>query len=190
MNDPRQIWQNQRREHQSMTVQEIQLRAYSLQTKVRRNLILSIAAGFVLLVVATIMIMAQRGMPRGIIGVLIAFIFILLNRAYKAFWSPDTLPEDAAPSACVDFYRSELTAQYRAVAPNWRRDLLQIAVLGMLVWLSFRATFRYPLASILLPVCWAVVLFSRYWEARRLKRELGLLDSFKKEDDDAHDTGR
>jgi hypothetical protein len=174
-----------------MSAEEIRVRAYGLQTKIQRNLIIAIALGFVLLVASAMMIMSQRGLAtRGIIGVLIVFLVIMINRAYKAFWSPDALPEDAAPSACLDFYRRELTAQYRAVTPTWRRELPQIASLGLIVWLSFRATFRFPHVSVLLPVVWALIIFSRYWDARRLKRELETLDSFQKEDDDAHDTGR
>jgi len=190
-NDPRLIWQNQKREYPSMSAEEIRIRAYGLQTKIQRNLIVSIALGFVLLITAAMMIMSHRAIAtRAIIGVLIVFIVIMMNKAYKAFWSPDTLPDDAAPSACLDFYRRELTAQFRAVAPTWWRELPQLASLGLVVWLSFKATFRYPHVSVLLPVVWALIIFSRYWEARRLKRELGTLDSFEKEDNNAHDTGR
>jgi hypothetical protein len=189
--DPRLIWQNQRREHTSMSVDEARLRAYGLQTKIHRNLIVTIATGFVLLVAAAMMITSHRPTPtRLIIAVLMLFIVITINRAYRAFWSTETLPDDATPSACLDFYRSELTAQYRAAALTWRRVLPEVTVLVLLIWFSSRAAFRFSKASVLIPAFWALVLAGRYWRAYRLKRELRTLDSFEKEDNDAHDTGR
>jgi hypothetical protein len=190
-NDPRLIWQSQRREHSSMSVEEIRLRAYSLQTKIHRNLIVTIAVGFSLLVASAMMMVSHRATPtRLILAVLMVFIVVIINRAYRAFWSPDTLPDDATPSACLDFYRRELTAQHRSIAPTWRRELPEIASLILIVLFSFRATFRYPHISVLLPVFWALVLSGRYWKAHKINRELGTLDSFQKEDDDAHNTGR
>ena len=190
-NDPRLIWQNQKREYRSMSVEEVRLRAYGLQTKIHRDLIVTIAMGFALLVLAAMMITSHRPMPtRLIIAALMVLIVITINRAYRAFWSPDTLPEDAAPGACLDFYRSELTAQYRAAALTWRRVLPEVAVFVVLIWFSTRAAFRFPKASVLIPVFWALVLAARYWRAYRLKKELRTLDSFEKEDNNAHDTGR
>src|SRR5215471_15193167 len=182
-NDPRLIWQNQRREHSSMTVEEVRLRAYTLQTRIHRNLIVTIAVGFALLVFSAMMIMRlPYTPPRVIVVVLMALIVITINKAYRAFWAPDTLPHDATPSACLDFYRRELTAQYRAVALTWRRLLPEIGLLAVVVRISFMASFRFDTARILLPVFLAITLAGRYWRARKLKRELETLSTFEKED--------
>jgi hypothetical protein len=181
--DPRLIWQKQRREHSAMTVEEVRFRAYALQTRIHRNLIVTIAVGFALMAFSTMMIMRQPYTPpRIIIAVLMVLIVITINRAYRAFWAPDTLPDDAAPNACLDFYRSELTAQYRAVALTWRRLLPEIALLAVVVRISFVATFRFDYARILLPVFLAIILAGRCWRARKLKRELETLSTFDKED--------
>jgi len=181
--DPRLIWQNQRREHSSMTVEEVRLRAYALQTRIHRNLIVTIAVGFALLVFSAMTIMRlSYTPPRVIVAVLIVLIVITINRAYRAFWAPDTLSDDAAPSACLDFYRRELTAQYRAVALTWRRLLPEIALFAVVVRISFMATFRFDSARILLPVFLAIILAGRYWRARKLMRELETLSTFEKED--------
>ena len=181
--DPRLIWQNQRREHSSMTVDEVRLRAYTLQTRIHRNLIVTIAVGFALLVFSATMIMRlPYTPPRVIVAVLMVLIVITIHRAYRAIWAPDTLPDDAAPSACLDFYRRELTAQYRAVALTWRRLLPEIALLAVVVRISFMATFRFDSARILLPVFLVIILAGRYWRARKLKRELETLSTFEKED--------
>src|SRR5579863_7296021 len=98
MTDPRQIWQNQRREHESMSVEEVRLRAFALQTRINRNLIVSITLGFLLLVFAAMMtVRLPYTAPRVITAILMVLIVVLINRAYRAFWSPEELPEDAMP---------------------------------------------------------------------------------------------
>ena len=188
-NDPRLIWQNQRREHTSMSVEEVRLRAYGLQTKIHRNLIVTIAVGFSVLVLAAMMIMRQPFTPmRVVLVLLMALIVITINRAYRAFWSPAALPPDATPSACLAFYRRELTAQYQGV--TWRRLLPEVVLMSVVVRISFMATFRYEAARVVLPILLALVLFGRYWQARKIKRELDGLNTFEQEDNDASDTGR
>ena len=182
--DPRHIWQSQRRAHPSMSIEEVRLRTYEMQTKVRRNLIVTIGVGFVALVLSAMMIMrVPYTSPRIIVAVLMVLIIITIVRAYKAFWSPNTLPSNATPDACLQFYRRELMAQYRAVALTWRRLLPEIAVFAVLLRISFMATFRFDRVRIVLPVLLALILFGRYWKARKLKRELQALTGFERESD-------
>lgn len=172
-----------------MSAEEARLRAFALQTKIRRNLIVTIVTGFVLLVASAMLIVRQRSWPtRGIPGILIVMIVIIINRAYRSFWSPDTLPDTATSSACVEYYKRELTAQYRSVAVTWRRIVPEVLVFVVILRLSLTAQFRYPWAEVFLPVFWAVVLIGRYWKAHTLRRELQSLGAFEMEDDDAHDT--
>jgi uncharacterized membrane protein YoaK (UPF0700 family) len=177
--DPRLIWQNQRRQNPSMSIEEVRLRAYAMQTKVHRNLIVTISVGFILLVFSALMIMRlPNTSPQVIVAVLMVFIVILINRAYKAFWAPDALPPDATSEACLAFYRRELTAQYRAVQPTVLRILPEIALFIVVLQISFMATFRFEHVHVFLPAFLALILFGRYWKARRLKRELHALTAF------------
>ena len=188
-NDPRLIWQNQRRENTSMSIEEVRLRAYGLQRKIHRDLILTIAVGFSALVFTAMTIMTQPFTPmRVILVLLMVLIVITINRAYRVFWSPDPLPPDAAPSACVDFYRRALSAQYQAV--TWRRLLPEIVLFSVVLRISFMANLRFEAARVLLPVFLVLVLLGRYWQSRKLKRQLGELSTFEKEDDNARSTGR
>ena len=183
MTDPRQIWQNQRREHESMSVEEVRLRAFALQTRINRNLIVSITLGFLLLVFAAMMtVRLPYTPPRVITAILMVLIVVLINRAYRAFWAPEELPEDAMPGTCLEFYRRELTAQYSAVALTWRRLLPEIALFAVIVRFSMVATFRFDGARLLLPVFLALILFGRYWKARKLRKELAELTAFEKEE--------
>lgn len=183
MKDPRQIWQNQRREHESMSVEEVRLRAFELQTKMNRNLIVTITVGFLLLVFAAMLITRlPYTAPRLITAILMVLIVITINRAYRAFWSSDELPESATPGACLEFYRRELTAQYNAVALTWRRLLPEIALFAVIVRFSVLATFRVDIVRFLLPVFLALILAGRYWKARQLREELNKLSAFEKEE--------
>lgn len=187
--DPRLIWQNQRREHTSMSVEEVRLRAYGLQTKIHRDLIVTIAVGFCALALTAMMIMKQPFTPARVVLVLLMLLIVItINRAYRVFWSPPALPPDATPSACVNFYRRELTAQYKSV--TWRRLLPEIILFSVVLRISFMTHLRFEAARVLLPIFLVVILFGRYWQSRKLKRELDALSTFEKEDSDAHDTGR
>lgn len=184
MNDPRQIWQSQRRENESMSVEEVRLRAFALQTRINRNLIVTISVGFLVLVLAALMITRlPYTSPRVITAILMVLIVITINRAYRAFWSPEDLPEDATPGACLEFYRRELTAQYNAVALTWRRLLPEIALFVVVLRISMVATFRFDGVRLLLPVFLALILSGRYWKARQLKKELDKLTAFDKEEE-------
>ncbi len=183
-NDARTIWQNQRKEETAMPVEELRLRAFTLQTKVRRNLIVTIVFGVVLLILSAFAIMrVPSTSPRVITVLLMALISLVVYRAYKAFTAPYTLPADSTADACLDFYRRELTAQHRAIAFTWWHSLPEIALLIVIIRMSLGAAFRYEVARILLPLFFGVLLLARYWKARKLKHELAALNVFEKESD-------
>jgi len=75
-------------------------------------------------------------------------ISIVIYRAYRAFWSPEMLPPDAAFGACLDFYRRELSAQHRAVAFSWWRSIPDFLVFFFGVRIAVVGTFRYEFARI------------------------------------------
>jgi hypothetical protein len=180
--DPQKIWQSQSTQDRSMPLEEIHRRAQALQTRVHRNLIVTITTGFVVLVLSAILLTRFRfTSPGSVVAILMVLIVITISRAYKAFWTPDKLPPEATPDACLNFYKRELTAQYRAVALNVPQMLLEITLFAVILRISFVAMFRFDAIRILVPLMLAAVLIGRYWKARKLKRELNELTIFESE---------
>lgn len=181
-NDPRSIWQRQEKEHTSMSVAEIRLRAFTMQTKVRRNLAVTMVFGGVLLILSAVaMARMPYNMSKLVIAVVMLLILTLIYRAARIFRSTEALPQDAGLNACLDFYRRELTVQYRAAGGSWTTFILEIVLFALAVWVSIHATLRYDAARILLPALFGFALLARYLKARKLKRELRQLDAFGKE---------
>jgi hypothetical protein len=181
-NDPRSIWQSQGKEHATMSVEEIRLNAFAMQTKVRRNLVVTMVFGGVLLILSVMAVMKLPSTsPRMITAALMVLVGVLVYRAARIFWAPETLPQDAGLNACLDFYRRELTVQHRAAGGTWIQSLLEVLLLAAVVWVSIHATVRFEPARILLPAFFVLVILARYMKARRIKRELRQLDDFEKE---------
>jgi hypothetical protein len=181
--DPKAIWQNQEKEHPSMSVEEVRVKAYLMQTRIHRNLIATIVVGIILLTLsAAVILKVPSTSPRVVTIALMALIALVIFRAYKAFGSPETLPPDAAPSACLDFYRRELTAQYRSISFVWWRLIPDLVLFGFIIRIAIYGAFQYEIARIVLPVLFGLLQVARYRKSRQLKRELGSLDAFAKED--------
>lgn len=164
-----------------MSIEEIRIQAFAMQTRIWRNIRATAAFGAVLLALATLAIFKiQGGWGRMLLASLTALIGIVVYRAIRIALAPDTLPRDAALNACLDFYRSELRAQYRA-AWSLDRSLIEAALFVLIIWLSIKATFRYEAIRFVLPAYIAAVVLMRIRRARRLKRELRALDAFVEE---------
>jgi len=180
--DPKLIWQAQEKGHSSMSVEEVRLKAYTMQTKVHRNMIATIIFGIVLLIFSAAAILkVPYTSPRLITAALMVLISIVIYRAYRAFWAPETLPPDATPSACLEFYRRELAAQHRAVAFVWWRSIPDLVLFGFIIRIAIFGAFRSEVARIVLPTLFGLLLATRYWKARKLKQELESLEAFGKE---------
>ena len=94
--DPKLIWQNQGKERTSMSVEEVRDKAYVMQAKVQRNLIATMVFGIVLLIFSAAAIFRLPSTsPRVITVAMMVFISIVMYRAYRAFWSPESLPPGA-----------------------------------------------------------------------------------------------
>ena len=181
--DPKLIWQSQQKEESTMSVEEIRLKAYGMQSRVHRNTIATIILGFVLLIFSAAAILrVPYTSPRLITAALMVLISIVIYRAYRAFWAPGTLPPDATQSACLEFYRRELAAQHRAVAFVWWRSIPDLVLFGFIIRIAIFGAFRSEAARIVLPILFGLLLVARYWKARKLKQELESLDAFGKED--------
>jgi hypothetical protein len=173
--DPKQIWQNQRRERPTMSVEEIRTRANMAQTKARRSLSLALALSGLLVIFCAIAIVTLSGPPRVITVTMMAVVLAVAYIAYKRMGFPRQLLPDAALTACLQFYRRELELQYRSVALTWR-FAIPLTIYGWLTWNVWARSIGPLSVRILLPSLLALILFLRRREARRVKMELDTLD--------------
>ena len=174
------IWQNQRREHTVMSENEIRTRAARFQVRVRRNLLLAFVLGLALLFLCVTAIVQLGNLtPRVIAAAMVIVIAVITYRAYQRILWPQMVSADTGLSGCLEFYRKELTTEYRTLVLKWR---LLVAI-ALFLWLTVNSLFRSPLLMrSLLPLSLVLILIIRRREAQKLKRELAALNTFEKEE--------
>jgi len=179
-NDPRLMWQSQRRDHPVMSVEEVRVMAQKAHAKVRRNLIIAFALGLLVLVLGTLAI--AGGIATSVQVTIGAMMVVTVVAGYKAWyriWPLHTLSPDAAFKGCLDFYRKELEAQYRSIALTWR-FLVPAVVFMFMMWNAIFIT--DPLVPrVLLPSALVLTFFARHREVRKFKHKLARLDEFERE---------
>jgi hypothetical protein len=175
-----QIWQTQRREHTVMSESEVRVRSAMFQARVRRNLLLAFVLGLVLLVLCGIAIVQLRNLsPRVIAGAMAIVAAVITYKACQRICWPQTVSPDLGLSGCLEFYRKELTTEYRTLVLKWR---LLVAIV-LFLWLTAYSLFRGPLpVRLLLPSSLLLILVVRRREAQKLKRELAALNAFEQEE--------
>ena len=179
-NDPRLMWQSQRRDHPVMSVEEVRVMAQKVHAKVRRNLIIAFVLGLLLLVLGTLAIAGGLATSlRVIIGAMMVVTVVAGYKAWYRIWPLHTLSADAALKGCLDFYRKELEAQYRSIALTWR-FLVPAVVFTFLIWNAIFTTSAL-VPRILLPSVLVLTFFARHREVRRFKHKLVRLDEFERE---------
>ena len=100
-NDVKLIWQSQRREHSTMSTEELRVKAAQIQAKVHRNLIVAFVLGVFVLVFCTIAIAELNNIPRRLIAAaFIVLTCVIAYRAYDRLWSPPALSSSVALNAC------------------------------------------------------------------------------------------
>jgi hypothetical protein len=175
------IWQSQRREHTVMSENEVRIRAEKFQVRVRRNLLLAFVLSLGLLVLCGIAIAQLRNLtPRVISVAMMIVVAVVTFRTYRRICWPQPVSPDMGLSGCLEFYRKELTTEYRTLVLKWRL----LAAIALFLWLtSFSSLFRGPLpVRILLPGSLLLILIVRRREAQKLKRELAALNAFEQEE--------
>jgi hypothetical protein len=181
-NDPRLMWQSQKREHPVMSSEEIRIRAEVAQEKVRRNLITAFSAGFVVLALCAIFVATSRSTPlRLLVAGLMLLTVEVIYKAYARMWRRHRLEPDTAFQGCLNFYRQELQSQYQALQLTWL-FLVPVVAFAFLLWNGlFRGGASFVRA--LLPFLLLLILVERRRERRRINRKLMALDEFEKEDE-------
>ena len=174
------IWQNQRTEHTVMSENDVRIRAYKFDARVRRNLILALVLGAFLLVLCAIAMVELGNLtPRLIVAAMAVVISAIIYKTFRRIRSPQTLSPDLALSACLEFYRNELKTEYRTLVLKWR---LLVAI-ALFLWLTMNSLFRSPLLMrSLLPFSLVLILIVRRREAQKLKHELAALNTFENEE--------
>jgi len=179
-NDPKQVWQGQSREHPVMHVEEIRLKVQAVQAKVRRNVVISLAAGLLLLLLCGVAIRGITSTPvRVITGAMMLLTVVIGYLAYSRFWPQAASAPDKAAKGCLEFYRRELQAEYQLIAITWRL-LVPVAAFGFMTWSAFFRT--SPLVPrILFSSLLVVVFILRRFEVRKFRNKVAALDEFQKE---------
>ena len=180
IDDARIVWQSQRREHPVMSIEEIRTKAQAVHLKVRRDLIVGLAIAVVLSSCCiTIAVEAGNTTFRLISGAMAAVTLFIAYSAYRRFWPVHTLSPNAAVQGCVEFYRSELQAQYRSVA-LWWRFLAPLVIFAFIRWNSLvRTSAIVPRAA--LPFVLILILVLRRRVAQTFRQKISALSAFEQQ---------
>ena len=174
------VWQSQRREHPVMSIEEIRMKAQAVHVKVRRDLIVGLAIAVVLSSFCiTIAVHAGNTTFRLIAGAMAAVTIFIAYTTYKRYWPVHKLSPNAAVNGCVEFYRSELLAQYRSVA-LWWRFLAPLVIFAFIQWNALvRTSAIVPRAA--LPFVLVLILVLRRRVARTFRQKISALSAFEQQ---------
>jgi hypothetical protein len=174
------VWQSQRREHPVMSVEEIRMKAQAVHAKVRRDLVVGLAiAALLSSFCITIAVHAGNVTFRLISGAMAVVTLYIAYTAFRRFWPAHALSPNAAVQGCVEFYRSELQAQYRSVA-LWWRFLAPLVIFAFIQWNALvRTSAIVPRAA--LPFVLVLILVLRRRVARTFRQKISALSSFEQQ---------
>lgn len=174
------VWQSIGKEHTTMSIEEVRIHAYLVNSKVRRNIIVTCVLAGLVLVLGGITITRIGMTPvRLTTAALMALAVVAVYGVCVRMWPRQLLSPDAAAQGCVTFYRSALEAQHRSLQVTWR-FLALIVVFAFLVrnavlqWIPGNA--RVASVAIL-----AVILLERRYQAHKVRRSLKALGAFEQE---------
>jgi hypothetical protein len=195
--DPKNIWQNQKRESTNMSIEELRDKARKFLSKRKRDR--AVELGFRLVAASfcgVVLLTARQPAARVIAGLVMAMMFadlgrmlVISYRKYGSFWPTMTLDRDAALTTCLNYYRTELVrSRELARHPAW-----QLAIAFLMVGVLLRDAFlrtspellAVALPFVLIAAAALIVLLGiRKFEARRLDAELDALDKFEQEQEE------
>jgi len=179
INDPRILWQNQRREHPVMSVEEVRAKADKVQAKIRRNLFITFAIALLLsplfIQVVLHLPMRSRVVASAVMALTLFAAYTTLNR----LWRPQIVLPDMAMKGCLEFYRTELVSEYRSIALIWR-FLIPTVIFLFVMWGAIFDRSRLS-GRVILSTALILILLMRRLEFRKLKQKLAALDDFESE---------
>ena len=190
MKDPQEIWQNQPTEPLKMSASDLRRKALVRQSKARLEALSTIIIGIILCVVfAWSFARAHEMLARMGWGLLSLCGIYIAYHAYKWIW-PQSLPEEAPISTCLEFYRRELERRRDYLHRWWRSGLPLFLLLGMVmaaVGTGARNAPPHPLLNalpfFLILAIWAVafLLMRKKLGRENLQQEIEELRAFERE---------
>jgi hypothetical membrane protein len=190
MKDPQEIWQNQPTEPLKMSASDLRRKALVRQSKARLEALSTIIIGIILCVVfAWSFARAHEMLARMGWGLLSLCMVYAAYHAYKWIW-PQSLPEEAPISTCLEFYRRELERRRDYHHRWWRSGLPLFLLLGMVmagVGTGARNAPPHPLLNalpfFLILTIWAVafLLMRKKLGRENLQQEIEELRAFERE---------
>ncbi len=131
--DPQRIWQTQSTEPLKMSATDLRHKALEHQSKARSAALFTIIIGMVLCIFfAWALTRAHTVLARMGWGLLSLWGIYAAYHVYTWTW-PKNLPEDAAVSTCVEFYRRALERQRDYGRRWWRSGLPFFLLLGIVM---------------------------------------------------------
>jgi len=190
MKDPQEIWQNQPTEPLKMSASDLRRKALVRQSRARLEALSTIIIGIIPCVVfAWSFARAHEMLARMGWGLLSLCGIYAAYHAYKWIW-PQSLPEEAPISTCLEFYRRELERRRDYVHRWWRSGLPFFLLLGMVmagVGTGARNAPPHPLLNalpfFLILAIWAVafLLMRKKLGRENLQQEIEELRAFERE---------
>jgi hypothetical membrane protein len=190
MKDPQEIWQNQPTEPLKMSASDLRRKALVRQSKARLEALSTIILGIILCVVfGWSFARAHEMLARMGWGLLSLCMIYAAYHAYKWIW-PQSLPEEAPISTCLEFYRRELERRRDYLHRWWRSGLPLFLLLGMVmagVGTGARNAPPHPLLNalpfFLILTIWAVafLLMRKKLGRENLQQEIEELRAFERE---------
>jgi hypothetical protein len=182
--DPKIVWQNLRTEGETMSAQEVRMKAEKLALEIRRDTIAGFAFASALTIASMIALwfrLPEAGWPERIIVTIIAVL--LWSGAFRNdILNRRRLPQDLQIATCLEFYRRELQLRrdYFRKAPWIIGTVMLIAIVLYVTAIlplnpALSDLLLYPFALLLL-ILIALLLWRR--QVRRLQAELDALDRF------------
>lgn len=193
-NDPRTIWQNQRTEPSTMTLEKIRQKTKELHAKTRQKLLGGMAVTLVVVGISGYGIAsADVAVVRAVFAFAIAWSLAGQYFFNRGLWSA-ALPEDAALRAGIESYRREVERRRqhfgRVLLWSFAPVVLAIATLIVLIasfgmrnrGMAFERTLLNMIPFLTLVVAWIVGVFViRMRERRELQREIDELNDIERE---------
>lgn len=191
MKDPQEIWQNQPTEPLRMSASDLRRKALDRQSKARSEALSTIIIGIILcFVFAWSFARAHEMLARMGWGLLSLCGIYAAYHAYKWIW-PQSLPEEAPISTCLEFYRRALERRRDYQHRWWRSGLPFFLLLGMVMaglgTGARNAALQHPLLNalpfFLILAVWAVafLLMRKKLGRENLQQEIEELRAFERE---------
>jgi hypothetical protein len=163
-----------------MSIEDVRTKVREAQSRIRRNLIVTLLTGALILGVSGVaLVMIPRTSARIIAAGMIAATVLVAYLIASRMWSRGAAPADATARGCLDFYRKELEAQFRSLQFTWRLFL----ILAVFAFLTSNSVFRPDptVPKVVIVLVLILSLIARQRERRNIGRKIASLEAFEKE---------